>query len=380
MAYTNSYEFQNEIRDLSGAFDQLVQAYPTLLSLVRVGPAVANNKFEWLEEQLTPTTATIASFDTDGDGTGVNVGDTTGFKAGDIIVAETSAGASRTEVMKIASVDSATDLTIVRDYGSSTGATLATGDVLKLVSRPLAEGTDATAGDGAEAGTAHNFTQIEDEVAKISRTTQQARHYGVENMLNDQVQRKMVSIMRRINNSLIWGYKVERSSSNNGTTGGLLQFLSSGNVNAVSGALTAGEINESLAAIFSDGGYSNNYALVCAENQARKISAFNTSGSNPVVQRQATDRSTGGYISTFVGDLPVQNGFTANVVVDPNFPKDQLAIVDMNRVSIRYMQTLTDRDATPAGADYFQRRLLTEFGFEIRDGGKAHALLTGLTV
>lgn len=380
MAYQNSYDFQNEIRDLDGAYQALVKAYPTFLSLVSVGAPISNNKFEWMEESLTPSTATVASFDTDGDGTGVNVDDTTPFQAGDIVRVETSAGASRSEVIRIVSVDDATDLTVARDYGGSTGATLAPGDVLTLISRPLNEGSDATAEDGAEASVAHNFTQIEDFTAKVSRTATQTQQYGVENLMNEQVERKMVHLMRRVNGAGIHGYKVERSSSNNGTTDGILARINAGdNVTSVGGALTATNVNNGLEQIFDDGGFSNNYALVCAENQARKISAFNTSGSNPVVNRDARDRETGGYIQTFVGDLPVQGGFTANVVVDPTFPKDQLAIVDMNRVKIRYMQPMKDMDATPNGADYFMRRALVEFGYEIKDPN-AHALLTGLTL
>lgn len=381
MAYQNSYDFQNEIRDLNGAYQALVASYPTLLSLVRVGPAATATKHEWLEEQLNPTSSAIASFDTDGDGTGVNVASTSGFSAGDIVRTTSSTGVTQSELMRIVSVDSATDLTVARDYGGTTGVTLDVGDILVLVSSPKNEATDASVTVGsAEASTAFNYTQIEDAVAKVSKTAQVTRMYGVENLLNQDVQRKMLHLMRRQNNSLIHGVKVERTSSVAGTAGGFLSFLTGGNTANVAGAISATVINNAFEQIFDDGGVSTRYAIVCAENQARKISAFNTAGSNPVAQIPFGTTTTGGYIQTFISDLSAARGFVGQVVVDPNMPKDQVAILDLDRVEVNYLRPLTDEDATLPGGDYFQRRLLHEYTFTFRDAQKAHALLTGLTV
>lgn len=379
--YQNSYDFANVKRDLQEAYMQLVAAQPLLISQVRVGGAAAATKHEWLEEKLTPTTATISAFDIDGDGTGITVDSTAGFTAGDILSVQTSAFASRTEVIKVASVDSATELTVVRDYGGSTGATFATGDILTLVASPLNEGTDASVTKGAgEASVNYNYTEIQDAVAKVSKTAQAVGIYGVSNALNDQVTRKMLHMLRRQNTSLIHGRRVERTASEAGTAGGLLQYLSGGNGAAVSGAVTSTVINNAFEAIFDDGAFSNNYVLLCAENQARKISAFNTTGSNPVAQFNRSETTTGSFVTTFVSDLGAANGFSARVYVDPNFPKDQIAIVDMNRVEVNYLRTLSDEDATLPGSDYFQRRMLAEYTFTIRDGQNAHALLTALTV
>lgn len=381
MAYENSYEFANVIRDLNPQYQQLVASQPMLISAIRVGTPARSTKHEWLEEKLTPTSATISAFDTDGDGTGITVDSTAGFTAGDILRVETSANVSRTEIIRVASVDSATELTVVRDYGGSTGATLATGDILTLVSSPLAESTDASVTKGAGEATAnYNYTSIQDAVAKVSKTSQAVGIYGVASALNDQVQRKMLHLARRQNTEAIYGRRVERDASNNGSAGGFLQFMESGNVTNVSGAITSTVVNNAFESIFDDGAFSSNYALVCKENQARKISAFNTTGSNPVMQFQRGDTSTGQYVTTFVSDLGAANGFNARVFVDPNMPSDQVAIIDLNRVSVNYLRTLTDEDATPAGADYFMRRMLMEYTFEIRDGKTAHALLTGLTV
>ncbi len=377
-----SYEYQNLVRSVVEVFDQLRASFPTFLSLIPTGVNATNTKEEWMEDELTPVQTTISSFDTDGDGTGVNVASTAGMRAGALLRFTTSADITRTEICKITSVDSATDLTLVRDYGGSTGVTLVVGDKVFLVSSPLNEKSSAGTGTGQEPDMAYNYTEIFERVAEISRTAQAVKKYGLENALDYQVSNKMIDIMREMNNAVIYGRKVARASAENGSMGGILQFMESGNIDTTGGAISTTIINNILEAIFNDGAFSNNYALLCAENQARKISALNTSGSNPVIQKERTDRTLGGYISTFIGDLPVQEGFLAKIVVDPNFPKDQIAVVDMNRIEISWLaeSELKDFDATPPGFDGFKRRILGEATVRIKNGTKAHGLATGLNV
>lgn len=377
-----SYEYQNKIRSVVEVFDQLRVSYPTLISLVPTGANATNTKDEWLEDSLSPVASTIGSFDTDGDGTGINLVSTAGIRVGSILRFATTADVSRTELVQVTSVDSTTDLTVVRDYGGSSGETLVVGDKTYLVSSPINEKTDAGTGAGQEPDMAYNFTQIFEGIADISKTAQAAKKYGIANALDYQVQVKLTEIMREMNSSLIYGRRVERSASAQGTAGGILQYLASGNIDTTGGAISSTILNDMLEAIFNDGGFSNNYAILCAENQARKISALNTAGSNPVIQKANTDTSMGGYISSFIGDLPVMNGFMAKVVVDPNMLKDQIAILDMNNIEIAWLDSrnLSDEDATPAGADYYRRRILGEGTFRVKNGTKAHALATGLNV
>lgn len=377
-----SYSYSNLKRDLSDMLSTIIKAYPTFLSLVEIGAPALATKHEWLERQMTPTESAISAFDTDGDGTGITVASTAGMRAGSILGVRKATGASVTEQVQVTTVDSTTELTVVRDYGSTTGVTLVVGDILFIVSSPANEGSTGTAQDTGESTAAYNYTQIFERMASVSKTAQAVKIYGVEDALDDKVEEQMLLLMREMNNQAIYGRRVVRSASAQGTMGGILQYLASGNVTAVGGALTATAINGLLEDIFEDGGVSDNYAIVCAQNQARYISALNTAGSNPTVMKQSTDRSFGGYISSWVGDLPVQTGFMANIVVDPNFPKDQLAIVDMNRVKLVPLvdRSLTDEDATLATYDGYSRRVLGEYTMEVKNGTTAHGLLTGLTL
>ena len=374
-----SYEFQNKIRDVDEAFRQLIEQSPILLSLVRTGMAATNTKHEWLEESIVPTSSAIASFDTDGDGTGVNVASTAGLAAGSIVGFRKDTGASVTEVCKVDSVDSATDLTLTRDYGSSTGVTLVVGDILFLISSPKTSGTDATPDLGQEAGTNYNFVEIFDRTAKVSKTSQAVRMYGVANALNTQVEFQMKNIAYNMNNSVIYGRRVERSASENGTMGGILQFLAGGVVDTTGGAISSTILNNVLEDIYQNGGFSPRLVLLMNTNQARKVSAFLTAANLPVIQKPDGPNQTFGYsIRKFYGDLPVDAGFTTDVIVDPNFPKDQIAVIDLNKVELNPLRAMQDLDATANGADYFARRVIGEYTLTVKDGQKAHGLITGL--
>lgn len=384
---SESYEFQNTVRDLSDDFNTLVHEYPTLISrILNLNKKATHTKHEYLEDYLGSTASAVAGFDTDGTGTGVEVADTAAFKAGDIIRFEKATGASVTEMAKIASIDSGTQLTLSRTYGGTAASTLVIGDIAKLVSRPKGENTDSTTGTSREPGKNYNYTEIFDDEAQISSTAANIRQYGFESFetwMNYQVEMKMIDIMKRMDSATVYGRRVERSAGQNGTMGGIMQFLENGNETAVGGALTSSVINDLLEDIFEDGGYSNNFAILCNSNQARKISQFNKAGvaNSPVITSQ-DDRKYGGYIQKFIGDLPVANGFEADIVISSIFPKDQIAIVDLNGIELIPLgdRAFIDKDSTQNGGDYFRRRLISEMTLEVKNGTRSHAKATGLTI
>jgi hypothetical protein len=380
MANPNSYDFTLGVRNVQPAFDLLVAKYPTLLSKIRRGAPARATKEEWLEDSLTAQSTTIASFDTDGDGTGVNVASTSGMVAGQLLRFTSSAHADRGEIVKIASVDSATDLTVIRDYGASVGVTLVVGDIVYSVSKPQAEGSTGTATDNTEPSSNYNYTQIFERMATITRTAAQVQQYGGANTLAYQIEKKMTEIMMEINSQIIYGERVQRSGSQNGSFGGMIAFTRSGNIDTTGGAISKTIINNLIEKVWADGAMASKFLLVCAENQARKISAFNTAGTNPVVMTSPDSRTTGGYVAQFQGDLPVQNGFVAEILVEPSFPKDKVLLLDLNSVELAYLQDFVTKDATPPGADYVSQRVLGELTLRVQNGTKAHGIATGLTI
>lgn len=389
----NSYDFNNLIRDVSPVFDVLISQRPSFLKLLgsletslnfSTGlPVVKNTKYEWVDEQLTQYSSAIASFDTDGDGTGINVTSTTGFEAGSILRFESSTGASKTEQVRVVSVDSATELTVSRDYGSTTGVTLTVGDVAFLVSTPQNE--DAAVGPAIlqQGDAIYNYTEIFTEVANLSKTAMALASYDAATSMPSQIMAAMVRLARKIEQAAIFGTRVARTSSLAGTLGGVLYFVSQsgGNIEAAGAAISQALINNVIEDILADGGQMSQPVILCAPNQARKLSALNTAGTNPIVYKDNADRSLGNFTTTFVGDLPIEgSGVIAPIFSALNMAKDQIAILDMSLINIRVLRGLVAEDATTPGTDGQKTKLITELTLEVRNATKAHGVITGLTI
>ena len=387
---SKSFDFSNNIRDVSTLFDTLIAEQPSLVGLLGamsgsvIGAGdrpVTNTKYEWIDDQLSPVATTITGFDTDGDGTGINVASTVGIEAGATLRFETSTGASRTVIVEVASVDSATDLTVTRPYGGSVEETLVVGDAVKLISKPLLQNT--TAGNGLlhEAVLPFNQTEIIDEIAEVSRTANQTSSYDSYTQLSGQMKAAMVRLLYKIENAIIHGRRVAPATGVPGSMAGILQLID-GNIESTGGAISQTLINNVLEEIASDGGFSNNYLLFGHPTQTRKISALNTGGTNPVVFKQdEVGQRLGNFVSSYVGDLPLMDGaMSARVFSNWSMLQDQVIILDLNKVRIKTMQGVVAMNAAENGQDGLKERILTEITLEVKNGGEAHGKLTGLSI
>ena len=120
------------------------------------------------------------------------------------------------------------------------------------------------------------------------------RLYGIDDTLDYQVQNGARNIARRMNNALIYGVRVERSASENGSMGGILQFVGQpgGNVvDAGGAAISSDMLNNAIEEIIRDGGMSN--VLIANTNQAKRISAFNVA--NLQIERICTTMLMAGF-------------------------------------------------------------------------------------
>lgn len=360
-------------RNVSSAFEQMIKMRPTLLSLIGIGQPATQTKDEWAQDSIAPTSTTITAIN-------VNVftlASATGIEVGSILRFASSADVTRTEQVKVTAVNG-NDVTCARNYGGTSTGTLAVSDKVFLVSKPIGEATDASAKNASNPDLDYNFTEIFEDGAQVSLTTAKVKHLSLSDALTYEESNALSRIAYRVNSAIMHGRRVQRTQSENGSMGGFLQFMEGGQIDTTGGAISKAILNNMLEAVFNQGGYSNNYAIVCNTNQARRISAFNTSGNNPVVTQ--ADKTTGGYVQQFIGDLPVMGGFTANVVVDPTFAKDQIALLDLNKIELAFLRDPTFKDATLPGGDYLRTRFIQEVTLRVKDGTRAHALAKGLTV
>lgn len=376
-----SYDYSNDIRDLSGVFDQVIQKSPVLSTMIRIGGVATNTKHEWLEDVVTPQQWTIkaASWYTAGDTT-LTLTSNTGVKVGDVLEFELASGAMATVFLKVTAVDAGwEDVTVTAGwYGGSTDENMAAGTIVYLQSRAKNEATEASADNGYEPSTAYNYTQIFDRTAKVSLTSIEVPKYGIGWALNYQVDRQLLDIAYEMQRTMLRSPRVQRTSSVAGTMWGIMWFLenATGNsVNASSAAVSQTIINNAFE-VAKGNGADNIDMLLCNPVQARKISAFNTSGTNPMLQR--TDTTTGSYVTQYLSD----QGDLVTIVADRNFNKDKIALLDSSKITLVPLQNrqFQDKDATPAGADYVARRIIGEYTLEVKNAAESHAYIYGLTM
>ncbi len=383
-----SYDYTNVKRDLSDAFAIIVKSIPVVSSLMGApligldgAPIVAKaTKHEWLEDSVSPQTFTVNATRAPAGGTLVFTS-TVGVKVGMVFAFTSALGASRTVQLVVDTVTNATDLAVSVYAGSTDGVNLIATDIAKLISLPKNESTDPDPDLGTEPTAKFNYTQIFDRTAKVSKTSESVKLYGIESALNYQVEYQLRQLAYDINNTMIYGRKVVRAAGDPGSMDGILAIMeaqSDNQVDASAADVSPSILNDAFEQGFANGA-SGMKTLLCAENQARKISGFNTSGNNPVVQRD--EKVAGSFVTTYVGDLPIgENGQISKIVVDPNFPKDKILLLDDSKIGLVPLEGrgFTDENAATNGADYYARRVLGEFTLQLQNANESHMEITNL--
>jgi len=374
-----SYDYQNDIRDLSNAFMQVVQESPVLSTLIRVDGVATNTKHEWLEDVVSPIQRTIKAATPYVAGAGAIVlTSNVGVKAGDILEFELPTGAMGTLKAKVTAVNIDGETISISVYGGSVDQNMAAGSIVNLLSRPKNEATEASADNGYEPVVKYNVTQIFDRTAKVSLTSLEVPKYGIGGALDYQVSRQLLDIAYEVNRTMLRSPRVVRTASEAGTMGGIMWYLqqATGNsVNASAAAISMSLINDAVE--IAKGNGANGLSVILAHPlQARKISAFNQSGNNPVVERR--DTTTGNYVTTFVSD----QGDVMTIVADRNFDKDKVALLDPSKVALVPLQNrqFQDKDATPNGADFVARRIIGEYTLQVKNAAECHSYIYGLAI
>jgi len=372
-----SYDYSNMKRDLAETFETVCRGQHNLLSVIPIVGEARSYKHEWLEDVIESASDALNGAILEGDTT-ITVDNGNKFAAGDII-----AFAGYDEIMKVTGI-TGNDLDVTRGYGGTSAVGMDDDTVIKLVSRPKAEGSDPGYDAVAEPSAEYNYTQIFDRTAKISKSAAAGVHHAMDDIVDFHVKHHLQLLEVELNNACIYGRRYADTSDGTvaRTMGGVLYYLDSENGNVIdkeSAALSADDLNDLIEMIAADGGKPN--VLLCNTFQARKISGFNlSSGSTPIVRTTWSDEKTGGAVYEFVGDLPL--GMVERIVVDTDFPQDKVAIIDTSKMALVAMKdrNFADLPATPSQAsDYIARRLIGEYTLEMRNALQGHGLIKGLT-
>lgn len=315
-----------EFLDLSNELAEIIRRDNTaFISRLGISGEATETLHSWMEDSLNVNTFTGAeALDSSETTFDVTTGHGVRLKVGSLFKDK---AIGMTEVMQVTAI-STDALTIVRGYGSTTGEAHADAAEYLIIANTQQESQDAPDDESKTRTKVSNYTQIFTKGIKISTTMRAVLQAGVADEFTLQVARRLMEVMRELDNSVINGISSGSQGSDTvyRSMGGIIEFASqaTGNTTTTIEALTPTVLNDMCKQIWDDGG-TPNFVLVSGK-QKRKISAFDQS-----YRRSSYDGTVAGYVvDKFLTDL----GFMLDVIVDPWMPEDVAIVGDLSKCRV----------------------------------------------
>lgn len=346
-----------------------------ILSTIGIGAprqAYDGYKMGWLDMRVDATSSTTTA-QALAAATTIAVADGTKFRAG-----MTASPAGSDEVVLITAV-SGNNLTVVRGFGGTTAADIASGAVLTIDSVGREENSTAQNDGIFQPDPLENYFQTMDTAVEFSRRSLATLQFGNTNDLTFQVAERIKQLATQLDRALVRGRKATATVGANTVTytGGLRYFLDQAGaikVDNSAAALTIDAINALNAEIVSRGGMANTISV--GIKQARKLHSLVSA--NYDSQRLADWQADAGSVLTLPSDLPLV-GSVNRIVIDTNLNDAELVIFDSGMISIVPMASGNASsagnwrtvDATAPGQDGQRTRIIGDFAIEVRQS-KTH--------
>ena len=362
-------------RVINDAFEIARSNRTGILSTVAMGgarQAYDGYKMSWLDMRVDATSSTTTA-QALAAATTIAVADGTKFRAG-----MTASPAGSDEVVLITAV-SGNNLTVVRGFGGTTAADIASGAVLTIDSVGREENSTAQNDGIFQPDPLENYFQTMDTAVEFSRRALATLQFGNTNDLTFQLSERIKQLTTQLDRALVRGRKATATVGANTVTytGGLRYFLDQAGAiktDNSAAALTLDAINALNAEIVARGGTSNSIAV--GIKQARKLHALISA--NYDSQRLADWTADAGSVLRLPSDLPLIGSVT-NIVIDTNLNDSELVVFDSGMISVVPMATgnagaagnWRTVDATQPGQDGQRTRIIGDFAMEIRQS-KTH--------
>lgn len=371
--------------DMSQALAAVLKADKQFMGHVRVGRTAHNIEHNWIEDELNPAYILAKS-----------------AAVGSIVASQYSTAslqrilrgnaliqpAGTEQVIQISTITKQTITGAI--YGSTTYAAFASNTKCYIIGQPYADIDDASSDISVTRTKKRNFMQVFERAIEITQTRKNISMEAVLGELQLQIGRRTMEIKRELDMALMMGYaKATASNTYSGdnelrTLAGLIQLirdpdLDSANedttvINASSSALTQNRINSLAYLIYDQGGLDETAdpIILVGPSQQRVIAGFE----KELRRVENGERTVGYYRDIFLTDMGVE----MPVVLDRWFPRDKLAIVDRNRISLIPMAGDAwhlEKMAKTGRNEKWQ--LSGQYSMELRNADSCHGLVHGLT-
>lgn len=366
-----SYSFQNKKRDLSDILSTVIKDEPRFISNFKPVENATQQKHEWLEDQIagrsvTASTVTEAGVVTPADSS------FSGIKIGTLLVVRNDSAPFR-----VTALDDATFTVALVAANGSQKTMPEDGDVLNIVSTPVAEGSNP--GDGDETGitgaSEYNCCQIFRKDIILSGTALAINVFGsADNQLNRQTAFALGELARDLNRVALFGRRVEATATTRGEAGGLYFFGTRSNspaIDALTTKLDSTLVNDAAQAVMGAGG--DPTQILCSPGQARVLSCEYKNQ----LQILRSDDRRGAYVAVVVNEI---NGRGMTIMADPDVPDTDVWVLDPAGFGLSSLngRAITDTDATPKGFDGIKRMALGELTFVFRNAAQRICRISNL--
>ena len=366
-----SYSFQNKKRDLSDILSTVIKDEPRFISNFKPVENATQQKHEWLEDQIagrsvTASTVTEAGVVTPADSS------FSGIKVGTLLVVRNDSA-----LFRVTALDDATFTVALVAANGSQKTMPEDGDVLNIVSTPVAEGSNP--GDGDETGitgaSEYNCCQIFRKDIILSGTALAINVFGsADNQLNRQTAFALGELARDLNRVALFGRRVEATATTRGEAGGLYFFGTRSNspaIDALTTKLDSTLVNDAAQAVMGAGG--DPTQILCSPGQARVLSCEYKNQ----LQILRSDDRRGAYVAVVVNEI---NGRGMTIMADPDVPDTDVWVLDPAGFGLSSLngRAITDTDATPKGFDGIKRMALGELTFVFRNAAQRICRISNL--
>lgn len=330
-------------------------------------------EFSWFEEAVDTHTLIVNGAQLVGATTIVVAQYGTRLKAGDVL-----RNARTAESIRVTSVTDDTHIVVTRASAGTTAVAMNDLDYLVYLGSAYREGAGRPTGVSWDPSRAYNYTQIFRDAVEWTRTATKTRTRTGDEQKNDR-RRALNKHMIGMERAFIFGSKLETTESGQPLrfTGGILNFIDSGNVSTVTGNdLSMTEFEDLFASIFAYGSKQK----LCFCSLATQIKLSRLARINTDYQFKAGEKEYNMDVSRFTtaaGTLvmtehPLFSQAGAPLATD-------LLILDTAELVYRYIDdTQLLKDRQDKGTDGTAEEYLTECGLEFHHP-KTHYWLKGIT-
>ena len=371
-----------------------IARFTTLITKVSTGESLSDPEFNvWEQDDLALVGTLDEAMDTSE--TAMTVTDSTVFRVGDIIEAKTTTAATY-ETMYVSAIVDATTLTVIRGFGGTAGTAQDTGTPLYIIDNVSPEASSKPEARASQMTKRTNY-------AEIIRATADTSNTMLGTLTRPELQkgalhrRNLMFALRRIKmqmeTSAFFGQAKESTAVTPviRKTGGVYEFVNSGNKVNAAGPLTFEHINALAGLVYDQGTPELDGAvLIVSPAIRRKLSELVVA--TGIIRNDEQKSSKWGFrVETIVtpwGDLPLVQSSALRGSGGANVTRgatgfdlhgDKAFLIKMPLFKIRWFRPLTLKTDIQA-PDYDGKidGYIGEYGFE-RRCPKAHAVLYGVT-